>query len=322
MESAGTLEVEVRGMRVEAETVRSFELWPVVGELPPFEAGAHIDVHLPNGIVRQYSLTNPQERHRYVIGVNRDAASRGGSVHMHDALALGTRLTIGVPRNHFPLDEAAGHSVLVAGGIGITPLLAMARRLNALGRRWDLYYCARTARRAAFLPELRALADAHSGGTLHCVFDGEPGGAPLDLRDVLARHGAEADYYCCGPVALMDAFNAVLASLPPGRIHTEYFKAPEPSSAAGGEAFTVRLERQQKSFVVPPGRSILDVLEAHGVPVMCSCREGVCGTCETAVIAGEPDHRDHVLSPDERAANRTMMICVSRCKGEWLALDI
>ncbi|WP_028222845.1 PDR/VanB family oxidoreductase [Paraburkholderia oxyphila] len=322
MESAGTLEVEVRAMRVEAETVRSFELWPVAGELPPFGAGAHIDVHLPNGIVRQYSLTNPQERHCYVIGVNRDAASRGGSVHMHDALALGSRLTISTPRNHFPLDEAAGHSVLVAGGIGITPLLAMARRLTAVGRRWDLYYCARTARRAAFLPELRALADAHSGGTLHCVFDGEPGGAPLDLGSVLARHGAEADYYCCGPTALMDAFTAALASVPPVRVHTEYFKAPEPSSAAHGEAFTVRLERQQKSFVVPPERSILDVLEAHGVPVMCSCREGVCGTCETAVIAGEPDHRDHVLSPDERAANRTMMICVSRCKGDWLALDI
>jgi tetrachlorobenzoquinone reductase len=328
MKTGETFEVEVRGIRREAETVRSFELWPLAGdsgesgELPPFEPGAHLDVHVSADLVRQYSLTNPHERHRYVIGVNRDPASRGGSMGMHDAVTVGTRLSVSMPRNHFPLNEAATHSVLIAGGIGITPLLAMVRRLCELGRRWDLYYCARTTSRAAFLRELRELADTHPNGALHCVFDGEPGTEPLDIRNVLATHGAQADFYCCGPTPLMEAFTAALANVPPEKVHLEYFKAPEISTPAEGHAFTVKLARQQKSLVVAPDRSILDVLQEHGVSVMCSCREGVCGTCETAVLAGEPDHRDRVLSPEERAANHTMMICVSRCKGDALTLDI
>lgn len=328
MKAGNTFEVEVRGIRREAETVRSFELWPVVdesgesGELPPFEPGAHLDVHVSGDLVRQYSLTNPQERHRYVIGVNRDPASRGGSIRMHDAVTVGSRLTVSAPRNHFPLNEAAAHSVLVAGGIGITPLLAMVRRLGELGRSWDLYYCARTESRAAFLPELRELADTCANCALHCVFDGVPGTEPLDLRAVFAKHGAQADFYCCGPTPLMDAFTATLADVPPEKVHLEYFKAPEISAPTSGNAFTVTLARQKKSFVIEPDRSILHVLQEHGMAVMCSCREGVCGTCETAVLAGEPDHRDRVLSPEERAANRTMMICVSRCKGDALTLDI
>lgn len=325
MKTKGTFEVEVRGISREAETVRSFELWPLAGEpgeLPAFEPGAHLDVHVSAGLVRQYSLTNPHERHRYVIGVNRDPASRGGSIRMHDAVTVGSRLTVSAPRNHFPLNEAAAHSVLVAGGIGITPLLAMVRRLCKLGHSWDLYYCARTESRAAFLRELHELAGTYSNGKLHCVFDGEPGAASLDLHDVVATHGAQADFYCCGPTPLMDSFMAALADVPPEKIHLEYFKASEITVSAEGHAFTVQLARQQKSFVIAPDRSILDVLQEHGVSVMCSCREGVCGTCETAVLAGEPDHRDRVLSPEERAANHTMMICVSRCKGDALVLDI
>jgi vanillate O-demethylase ferredoxin subunit len=325
MKTMGTFEVEVQGIRMEAETVRSFELWPLAGEsceLPPFEAGAHIDVHVSPNLVRQYSLTNPHERHRYVIGVNRDPAGRGGSMRMHDAVTIGSRLTVSAPRNHFPLNEDAVHSVLVAGGIGITPLLAMVRRLCELGRSWDIYYCARTESRAAFLRELLDLARTCSNGAVHCVFDGDAGAAPLDIRVVLATHGAQADFYCCGPAPLMDAFTTALASVSPRKVHLEYFKAPEVTPAADGHAFTVKLARQQKSLVIAPDRSILEVLQENGVSVMCSCREGVCGTCETTVLAGDPDHRDRVLSPEERAANRTMMICVSRCKGDALTLDI
>ncbi|WP_250454645.1 PDR/VanB family oxidoreductase [Caballeronia sp. ATUFL_M2_KS44] len=323
MKSSETFEVEVRGIRIEAETVRSFELWPVSGELPPFTAGAHIDVHLASGMIRQYSLTNAPERHRYVIGVHRDAGGAGGSMFMHDSVGLGTRLTVSAPRNFFPLNETATHSVLVAGGIGVTPLLAMARRLSQLGRSWDFYYCARSPAKAAFLAELKELAAAsHHAGALHCVFDGEPGAASLNLADVLATHRPDADFYCCGPTPLMDAFSTTFSVLPPERVHLEYFKAPAADTVIEAGTFTITLARQGKTLVVPPDQSILDVLKENGIAMLSSCRQGICGTCETKVIEGVPDHRDHVLTPEERASNQTMMICVSRCKGEALVLDI
>ncbi|NML32367.1 PDR/VanB family oxidoreductase [Paraburkholderia antibiotica] len=322
MKGRETIEVEVRGIRLEAETVRSFELWPVAGELPRFTAGAHLDVQVLPDVLRQYSLTNPHERHRYVIAVHRDPAGAGGSMRMHDAVTIGSRLSVSVPRNHFPLNERAEHSVFVAGGIGVTPLLAMVRRLSELGRSWVFYYCARTPGRAAFLRELHDLADTCAGGTLHCVFDGEPGAASLNLDDALGAHRGHADFYCCGPEPLMEAFSKTLAGVAPERIHLEYFKAPAADASVDADAFTVVLARRGKTLRVPAGRSILEVLRENGVPTLSSCRQGICGTCETAVIEGEPDHRDHVLTPRERASNQTMMICVSRCKGERLTLDI
>ncbi|ACD18622.1 PDR/VanB family oxidoreductase [Paraburkholderia phytofirmans] len=324
MKSSETFEVEVRGIRIEAETVRSFELWPVSGELPPFTAGAHIDVHLSHGMTRQYSLTNSLERHRYVIAVQRDPGGAGGSMSMHDSVALGSRLIVSAPRNYFPLNEAAVHSVLIAGGIGVTPLLAMVRRLCQLGLSWDFYYCARVPARAAFLSELKELAaTTYPDRALHCVFDGEAGVTSLNLGDVRAAHRPDSDFYCCGPAPLMDAFSTTFASLPPERVHLEYFKAPVADTLGEAEgAFTVTLSRQGKTLVVPPNRSILEVLRENGVPMLSSCRQGICGTCETRVVEGVPDHRDHVLTPAERASNQTMMICVSRCKGEALTLDI
>ncbi len=319
MDQTDTIEVEVRGIRLEAQTVRSFELWPVAGELPAFTAGAHLDVHVSQGLVRQYSLTNPHERHRYVIAVHREPAGSGGSAHMHDAVVVGSRLRIGRPRNHFPLNEAAKHSVFVAGGIGVTPLLAMVRRLCELERPWDFYYCARTPQRAAFLRELRELAGTWKGA-LHCVFDAEPGAPGLDLDSLLARHGDGADFYCCGPAPLMKAFSAALGSVAPERVHLEYFMPPASDAPAG--AFSVTLARRGLTLLVPPDRSILEVLQECGVPVLSSCRKGICGTCETAVIDGVIDHRDQVLTPHERAGGRTMMICVSRSKGTQLVLDI
>jgi vanillate O-demethylase ferredoxin subunit len=297
-------------------------------QLPAVAAGAHIDVHLPNGLVRQYSLMDPGESQRYRIGVHRDPASRGGSECMHETLRVGDRLTIGIPRNNFPLAEDAAHSVLIAGGIGITPIIGMVRRLTALGRSWTLYYCTRTEKRAAFLEELKALAVAAPQGELHCVFDQEPGNAMLDLAAVVQRHesgqGGGAHFYCCGPAGLLRGFEQATAALPAERVHVEYFAAPANADAAGAEtkAFSVTLARSGKTIEIPADKSILDVLLEHGVSVLNSCREGVCGSCETNVLAGEPDHRDAVLGPGERAANRTMMLCVSRCKSASLTLDL
>jgi len=327
MKEQQTRQVWVRAIRIEAEQIRSFELCPVAGEqLPVATAGAHIDVHLPNGLVRQYSLLNPGEAKAYMIGVNRDPASRGGSSYLHEAVRPGDVLTISVPRNNFPLHEEAAHSVLIAGGIGITPIFSMAQRLNQLGRPWTLYYCTRTEERAAFLDDLKVLAAAAQDGKLHAIFDQVPGNQMLDLAEVVQRseteHGAAAHFYCCGPGMLLQGFEQATAALPAARVHVEYFSAPVVTTAEAGKTFSVTLARSGQTFEIPAGQSILDVLLANGVSVLSSCREGVCGSCETVVLAGEPEHRDAVLSPAERAGNRTMMLCVSRCKGASLTLDL
>ncbi|WP_454712092.1 PDR/VanB family oxidoreductase [Cupriavidus nantongensis] len=316
----------VRSIRIEADGIRSFELWPVTGTLSESEAGAHVDVHLPGGLTRQYSLINPGESHRYIIAVNRDPSSRGGSRYLHEQVQVGDELLIGLPRNHFPLNEAAPHSVLIAGGIGVTPLLAMARRLSRLGRSWTFYYCARTRARAAFLEALAQLAGQAADGTLHCVFDGEPGQAALELAPVVGKH-AGADFYCCGPSPLLDAFTEACTAIAPERVHVEFFGAArnaQDGSVAQQAArpFQVVLNSSGRTLDVPADRSLLDVLLEHGLPVFSSCREGICGSCETQVLAGEPDHHDRVLTPQERAAGRTMMVCVSRCKGESLVLAL
>ncbi len=317
----------VRGIRLEADGVRSFELWPADKgvQLPPADAGAHIDVHLPNGLVRQYSITNPGESQRYVIGVNLDAKSRGGSRHLHERVRVGDRLQIGAPRNHFRLDERAQQTVLIAGGIGITPLYAMARRLQAMDRPFVLYYCARSRDRAAFLDALFQCVSGSPQRGLVPVFDDESGVASLDLSAVVARHPG-AHFYCCGPSPLMQAFTGACAALPPECVHVEYFAgapaAPAAAEEAASCAFVVRLARSGIELNVAAGASILDTLLDHGITVLNSCRQGICGSCETPVLGGTPDHRDHVLSDAERAANATMMVCVSRCHGDSLVLDL
>jgi ferredoxin-NADP reductase len=291
--------------------------------LSPFAAGAHIDVELPvrnadgHFIVRQYSLCNdPAEHERYVIGVGRDANSRGGSRWQHDALVEGAALRISTPRNHFQLVESANDSVLVAGGIGITPLLAMARRLSRLGRRWTLYHCARSPERAAFLDELRQLP-----GTAVPVFDGIPGGRPIDLPVVLAQAPADAHLYCCGPAPLMEAFERAAATRPASHVHVEWFK-PRAVAAQPDGAFEVRLARTGLHLTVPAGQSILDVLVGAGIAVQHSCCDGVCGTCETRVLEGTPDHRDSVLFGDDANATDKLMVCVSRSRSASLTLDL
>lgn len=315
------LEVRVKSITCEAQGILSFDLRPLPGrELPPFTAGSHIDLHLSNGLVRSYSLINsPGERHRYVIAVNKDPASRGGSRYLHEAVRAGDILMIGAPRNNFLLVEDALHSVFIAGGIGITPLWCMIQRLEELGRSWELYYCARTRQNAAFLDHLRGLG-SRIHVKLHFNFDQEPDGRMLDIAGVVAGTSREAHLYCCGPVPMLEAFEAAAARFPPRQVHVEYFAPKQAPAASGG--FVVVLAKSGRSIAVPAGKTILEALLDEGVDVPYSCTEGVCGTCETEVLEGIPDHRDLVLSSDEKASNRTMMICCSGCESGKLVLNI
>jgi ferredoxin-NADP reductase len=316
-----TLNAFVHTLRLEADDTISVELRPASGgELPAFTPGSHIDLHLPNGLDRSYSLCNAaDEHHRYVVGVLKDRVSRGGSRCVHEQLRVGMQIAISPPRNNFPLQEAAGHTVLVAGGIGITPLLCMARRLRDLGRSFELLYFARSRRSAAFLDVLQALEVPM---TLH--FDDEQGGPP-DLKRLLAERKPAPDLhlYACGPTPMLDAFETFCAELGLENAHIERFAAVEhrPAEDARG-TFTVELARSGKTFTITPGKSILDTLLEAGIEVDCSCCEGVCGSCETRVLAGVPDHRDSILSTQERTANKTIMLCVSGCKSASLSLDL
>lgn len=282
--------------------------------LPPSEPGAHIGLHLPNGLVRQYSLLEGGEgQRRYLVGVKRDPKSRGGSSFMHEQLRPGVEIDVEPPRNNFPLREEASHSVLIGGGIGITPILCMARRLHALGRPLTLVYSCRDRADVAFFEELQGYPD------LHLHVDTDAGGV-LDVAAVIAAGPADAHFYCCGPAPMLAAFEAATAHLPPEQVHVEYFTAKQEAALDGG--YTVELSRSGKSLQVPGGKTILQVLREAGIEVAHSCEEGVCGACETRVLAGIPDHRDAILSDPEKAANNTMMICCSGCKGERLVLDL
>ena len=316
-----TLQAFVHTLRFEADDIVGIELRPVDGvAFPAFTAGAHIDLHLPNGLVRSYSLLNtPGETHRYVVAVLKDKASRGGSRCVHQDLRVGMTLPISAPRNNFQLHEDAGHSVLVAGGIGVTPILGMARRLKALGKPFELLYFARSRASAAFIAELEAL-----GVPAYWHFDDERG-APPDLKALLGRRPVEAGthYYACGPAVMLDAFEAVCAELGHTNAHIERFSAVEVAASSDAQAvYTVDLQRSGKTFTITPEKSLLNTLLDAGIDVPFSCSEGICGTCETKVVSGIPDHRDSVLSAKEKATNKSMMVCVSGCKSSALVLDL
>lgn len=315
-----TLLMRVRTLRWEAEGVLAIELVPAseANELPPVEAGAHIDCLLPNGLRRSYSLLNPGERRSYWIAVNRDAASRGGSRWIHEQLRCGQVVTIAAPRNQFALDESAAHSVLIAGGIGITPLLAMARRLSALGKPWVLHHAVRSRAHAPFADALRALASKGSG-QVRWHFDDEAGRV-LDVAAIVASLPSDAHVYACGPQPMLAAFESATAAMPRGQVHLEYFAAKDEPATAGG--FVVRLHRSGRRVTVLPGQSILEALQAAGLEPLYSCGQGVCGTCQVAVLAGVPDHRDLVQSDAEKAANTHMMICCSGSRSPELEIDL
>jgi len=313
------LNLEVTDVVAEARDVVLLELRDPRGHaLPPFEPGAHLEIQLGNGLVRHYSLANDaRERERYVVGVGRAALGRGGSEYVHQQVRRGTRLVVGAPRNNFALDPAAGSFLFIAGGIGITPIASMVQWCDAQQRPWRLVYAARNAQRAAFHESL-----ARHGDRVRFHFDDQHGGV-LDVAPVLATVAADEHVYCCGPAPLVAAVKSHAAHIAPQHLHFEYFSAPADAAAtppAGG--FTLELRKSARTLEVPPDRSILEVLEANGFSLPFSCREGLCRTCETPVCAGEPEHRDYVLSADERRDGKTMMICVSRAVSSTLVLDL
>lgn len=308
--------VRVAAIRQVARSVRAFELVAADGRaLAPFTPGAHVDVQVPTGQIRQYSLCGePRDTARYMIAVKREIPGRGGSASMHDDVEEGSILAVSGPRNNFPLAGAARRSVLIAGGIGVTPIVAMVRALATDGQNWELHYCARSEPDAAFHHEVRALGPER----VRTYFSAAP---ILDVAALLRDQPDGTHVYCCGPAGLMEAVAAATAHWRPGCVHFEWFTAPE-QEAETAASFEVELAQSRRVLIVPEDRSVLEVLRANGVAVPSSCEEGVCGTCETAVLAGEVEHRDRLLSPAERGASRTMMICVSRARSGRLVLDL
>ena len=308
----------VKQRRDEATDIISLELEPTDGAtLAPFTAGSHVDVRLRSGLVRQYSLSNsPAETHRYRLGVLREPASRGGSRAIHEHLQAGQTVEIGRPRNAFALNEDADHTILMAGGIGITPLLAMAHRLRDLGKPFELHYCTRSRDRAAFMSELDTFGDR-----VHLHFDDGPATQKLEIDTLLASSAVGRHFYACGPRGFMDYVVGAAKRLDwsPSNIHVEHFGAEIDTN---GEPFTVVARRSGLTLAVRPGQTIASVLRDAGVAFDMSCQSGVCGTCVTAVIEGTPDHRDLVQTEEEKATNKTITICCSRSKTRSLVLDI
>jgi phthalate 4,5-dioxygenase reductase component len=301
-----------------AEGIRSFELvQPDGSELPPFTAGSHVKVQTPNGLLRKYSLCNdPAERHRYVIAVKRDDAGQGGSLSMHTEVQLGQTLPTSVPDNAFPLVENARSYVFIAGGIGITPVLSMIRSFGELPPApWKLYYLTRSPESTAFLQELKDPALKRNVVIHHDLGDPE---RAYDLWPVLEKPNA-GHVYCCGPKGLMESVRDMSGHWSRSNIHFESFNEGG-GVKADDRPFQVKLAKSGREFQVPVGKSILSVLREHGCNAASSCESGTCGTCRTALLEGEADHRDMVLYPEEMESQ--IMICVSRAKGERLVIDL
>ncbi len=308
-----TITMRLTGIRYLAHETNLYEFEPLDGvAIPAAGPGAHVDVHLPNGMIRPYSLINSGKENRYTIGVKRDAAGRGGSACLHDAVKVGSVLSVGVPRNNFPLIETADHTVLIAGGIGITPIWCMAERLRELGLSFELHYACRDRRDVAFLDKLKKMPEAR----IH--IDTEAGGF-LDLGAIINQAPAGSHLYCCGPTPMLDAFEAKTRGLDPAHAHLERFGPVEEVSREGG--FVVALEKSGQEFTIPEGKSILEVLRDAGLDVDFSCEQGICGACQVQVVDGEPDHRDMFLS-DEEKAEGSMMICCSGSKTARLTLAL
>jgi vanillate monooxygenase ferredoxin subunit len=316
-----TRDVVIRRKQIEATDICSLELVDPSGSpLPSFSAGSHVDVHTPAGHVRQYSLCNdPAETHRYLIAILRDPASRGGSAAMHE-LAEGETVRISDPKNHFPLAHGAGHSILVAGGIGITPILCMAERLSNAGTSFELHYCARSAERTAFAQRIR---QAPFADRAQFHFDDGPQDQRLDIPALLAKPDPAKHLYVCGPTGFM---NVVLDGA--GKhgwsdecLHREFFSA-EPVKTSGDDAFEVVVASTGAVIRVGARETVVSALAAAGIEVQTSCGEGICGTCITHVIEGVPDHRDLYLNPREQAKNDQFAPCCSRAKSARLVLDL
>jgi ferredoxin-NADP reductase len=311
-------ELVVEDVRQAADGVVALTLAsPDETDLPSWTPGAHIDLVLRPSVTRQYSLCGDvADPRRWRIGVLRAPDSRGGSLLVHDTLSAGATVRVRGPRNHFPLVSSPRY-LFIAGGIGITPLLPMIREADATGADWRLVYGGRSRATMAFTDELAAYGDRVR------LIPQDEAGFP-DLDGLLGTPRADTAVYCCGPEGLLAAVEQRCAAWPPGALHLERFAAkPRPPAAPVEEtAFDLVCQRSGVRVTVPPGKSIIEVVEERGVSVLYSCMEGVCGTCETAVLDGEVDHRDSILTEEERQAGEFMMICVSRCRSAQLTLDL
>jgi vanillate O-demethylase ferredoxin subunit len=310
------MRVRLKTIRWEAEGINSYILEPLPGErLPTFTPGAHIDLQLKPGLARSYSLVNdPAIRGYYEIAVHHAIEGRGGSRHIHENWRVGEILDVSEPKNNFPMAEDASHTVLIAGGIGVTPMLPMIARLEKLGRSWELHYVAATPDRAAYVDRVEEYPQ------VRIAYDGMPGGERLDLKAICDAAPTDAHLYCCGPGGMLDAFVAINAGRPKGHAHIEYFSAETEIAAEGN--YTLTLAKSGKTIAVEQGETMLDALLAAGVDIGFACAEGVCGTCQVGVLDGVPDHRDHFLTDDEKAANTAIMVCCSGSKTPSLVLDL
>jgi vanillate O-demethylase ferredoxin subunit len=316
-----TIDVKVVRKTNEAVDICGFELAAVDGHmLPAFSAGSHIDVHVGDGTVRQYSLcNNPEERHRYQIAVLRDPKSRGGSIAMHERIKEGDVIRISEPKNHFPLAHAK-RTLLFAGGIGVTPILCMAERLAQVGADFEMHYCARSRDRTAFIDRIAATPYAKQ---VHFHFDDGAAEQKLDLTALLASPDADTHLYVCGPGGFIEFVTgtAKQGGWASGNVHLEYFGA-QPQDTAGDKSFEIRIASSGHTYSVPADRTVISVLEENGVFVPISCEQGVCGTCITRVLDGEIDHRDMYFTDEEKAKNDQFTPCCSRAKSGCLVLDL
>jgi vanillate O-demethylase ferredoxin subunit len=323
MSNASTLSVRVARKATAATDICTLELVAAQegAPLPAFSAGSHVDVHLPGGVTRQYSLCNdPQETHRYLIAVLRDPASRGGSQVVHEQVHEGDTLQISAPKNHFPLAHEAQRSLLLGGGIGITPILCMAERLAVTGADFALHYCTRAPERTAFRERIAASSFADR---VQFHFDDGAPGQKLNLATLLSAPQAGCHLYVCGPKGFMDAVlkTARDQGWPEGQLHYEFFGAEVAKSDSDG-AFEIKLASSGRIIPVAKDQTVTKALSAAGVEIQTACEQGVCGTCLTRVLDGVPDHKDQYLTTEEQAANDQFLPCCSRAKTACLVLDL
>jgi len=315
------LELVVQRRVQEAEDIISLDFISVQGMvLPAFEPGAHIDLHLPNGLIRQYSLCHPsdsQSSGKYTIAVQRERDSRGGSISVHEQLTVGSRVQASEPRNLFELVPAARKHLLLAGGIGITPLICMAQALALRQHDFELHYFCRSQARAAFGDLLRSESLARS---VHLHLDGNTG---AHLAELLRRPDPDTHIYVCGPAGFMDCVLATASKRdwPSGNVHKEFFAVDSPPQE-GDQLFEVQIASTGRRYEIPVGASVFEVLDQAGLEIPVSCEQGICGTCVTQVLDGIPDHRDQYLTDAEKATNKCFTPCCSRAHSKLLVLDL
>lgn len=313
------LNLRVKSINYEAVDINRYELVDVDGkDLPGFVAGSHIDVHVQGKYIRQYSLCNdPRETKRYEFAVLNVKGGRGGSAAIHEGIRVGDVIKVSEPRNNFKLSSDANRHLLIAGGIGITPLMSMLEDLSANSRSFELHYCCRSSDRAAFKERLNEL---DGNGQIHFHFDNGNLNESLSVSELLKQHPEGTHLYYCGPTGLMAAIAEACTGWPAGTVHCEHFVAPVVDKPAIEGTFQIKIASTGQTLPVPPELSIADVLKSAGIECETSCEAGLCGTCRTRYLEGEPDHGDYILDDDEHSQYLT--VCCSRSKSEMLVLDL